>query len=142
MKSETAVYTLVLGAVILALTGCTQTSLLKPVSGNTASATVESPPLYMGTARLTVALSGKTYTGAAGELRRETTGEQALRFGWDPAHKHPNIKQEMKFLFGSTTLTSADGAKLDCDHLRHGDDWRLRCNKPGGGEVALQRVRE
>ena len=140
MKS--AVRTLALGAVIVALAACTQTSLLKPVSGNTTSATVESPPLYFGTARLTVALGGKTYTGAAGELHRETTGEQALRFGWDPAHKHPHIKQEMIFLFGSTTLMSADGAKLDCDHLRHGDDWRLRCKKPGGGEVALQRVRK
>lgn len=140
MKS--ALQTLGLGALILALAGCAQTSLLKPASGNTASATVESPPLYFGTARLAVALGGKTYTGATGELHQETTGEQALRFGWDPAHRHPNIKQEMKFLFGSTTLTSADGATLDCDHLRHGDDWRLRCNKPGGGDVALQRVRE
>lgn len=140
MKST--VHTLALGAVIFALAGCVQTSTLKPVSGNTASATVESPPLYLGTARFIVALGGKTYTGAAGELHREITGEQALRFGWDPAHKHPNIKQEMIFLFGSTTLTSADGAKLDCDHLRHGDDWRLRCKKPGGGEVALQRVRK
>ena len=140
MKST--VHTLGLGALILGLTGCTQALLLKPVSGNTASATVESPPLYFGTARLTVVLGGTTYTGAAGELHQETTGEQALRFGWDPAHKHPHIKQEMKFLFGSTTLTSADGAKLDCDHLHHGDDWRLRCKKPGGGKVALQRVRK
>lgn len=140
MKST--VHTLGLGAVIFALASCAQTSTLKPVSGNTASATVESPLLFMGTARLTVVLGGATYTGAAGELIKETTGKQALRFGWDPAHKHPNIKQEMEFFFGSTTLTSADGAKLDCDHLRHGDDWRLRCKKPGGGEVALQRVRK
>ena len=140
MKST--LHALRLGAVIFALAGCTQTSLLKPVSGNTASATIESPPLYFGTARLTVALGGKTYTGVAGELHPEITGEQALRFGWDPAHKHPNIKQEMKFQFGSTTLLSSDGAKLDCDHLRHGHDWRLRCKKPSGGEVALQRVRE
>ncbi len=140
MKST--VHTLGLGALIFALAGCTQTSLLKPVSGTTATAIVESPPLYMGTARIIVMLGGKTYSGAAGPLHLDSTGEQALRFGWDPAHKHPHIKQEMDFLIGSTTLTSADGATLDCDHLRHGDDWRLRCKKPGGGEVELQRVRK
>ena len=123
------------------LAGCTQTSLLKPMSGNAASATVESP-ILAGTARITVSLDGKTYVGAAGEARKDTTGGQALRFGWDPAHKHPYIKQEMDFLFGSTILKAPDGTQLACDHLRHGDDWRLRCKKPDNEEVVLQRARE
>lgn len=130
---------LVYGAVFLALAACTQTSLLKLASGDTASATVESPPVHFGTARFSVILDGKTYTGTAGELRQDTTGEQALRFGWEPAHRHPNIKQEMKFLIGSTVLVAPDGARLECDHLRHGDDWRLRCKRTGGGEILLQR---
>lgn len=46
----------------------------------------------------------------------------------------------MKFLYGSTTLTAADGDKLDCGHLRHGDDWRLLCKRPDNGEVAFQPV--
>ena len=70
------------------------------------------------------------------------TGEQALRFGWTPEHKHRWIKQEMTFLFGSTILAAIDGATLTCDHLQHGDDWRLRCKRPSGGEVFLQRARE
>ena len=85
---------------------------------------------------------GKTYAGVAGEARKDTTGEQALRFGWDPAHKHPHIKQEMDFLFGSTILTAPDGTQLACDHLRHGDDWRLRCKRPDSKEVVMRRVRE
>ncbi len=141
MKSEAAVKTLVLGVVILAMTGCAQTSLLKPVSGNGASATVENP-IILGRARLTVVLDGNTYTGVAGESRKEATGEQWLRFGWNPAHKHQWIKQEMAFLFGSTILTATDGATLTCDHLQHGDDWRLRCKRPSGGEVALQRAKD
>ena len=123
------------------LPGCTQTSLLKPVSGNAASATVESP-ILAGVARIAVTLDGKTYAGVAGEARKDTTGEQALRFGWDPAHKHPHIKQEMDFLFGSTILTAPDGTQLACDHLRHGDDWRLRCKRPDSKEVVMRRVRE
>lgn len=123
------------------LSGCTQTALLKPVSGNAASAIVESP-ILAGTARITVSLDGKTYSGMAGKAQKDTTGEQALRFGWDPAHKHPHIKQEMDFLFGSTILTAPDGTQLACDHLRHGDDWRLRWKRPDSGEVVLQRGRE
>ncbi len=141
MKSVAAGNTLVLGVMILALTGCAQTSLLKPASGNGASATVENP-IVLGRARLAVVLDGKTYTGVAGESRKEATGEQALRFGWNPEHKHRWIRQEMAFLFSSTVLAATDGATLTCDHLQHGDDWRLRCKRPSGGEVALQRVRE
>lgn len=127
---------------IFVLPGCTPTLLLKPVPDDSASATVESPPLYFGTARLTVVLDGKRYAGAAGELREDKSGMQARRFGWRPGHKHPNIRQEIKFLFGSSVLTAADGTQLECDHLRHGDDWRLRCKRPGGGEVQLQRDRQ
>ena len=123
------------------LTGCTQTSLLKPASDHAAFATVERS-ILASTARITVSLDGKAYIGAAGEARKDTTGEQALRFGWDPAHKHPHIKQEMDFLFGSTILTAPDGSQLACDHLRHGDDWRLRCKRPDSKEVVMRRVRE
>ena len=48
----------------------------------------------------------------------------------------------MDFLFGSTILKAPDGTQLACDHLRHGDDWRLRCKKPDNEEVVLQRARE
>jgi len=137
---KTASIALILAAAMGGLAGCTQTSQLKPVSGNAASATVESP-ILAGTARITVSLDGKTYVGVAGEARKDTTGEQALQFGWDPAHMHPHIKQEMDFLFGSTILKAPDGTQLACDHLRHGDDWRLRCKRPDSGEVVLQRVR-
>ncbi|MBI4291856.1 MAG: hypothetical protein HY661_10285 [Betaproteobacteria bacterium] len=140
MKSTNGSLTLLVAS--LALTACTQTSLLKPESGNTASAIVESLPVLFGTARFAVSLDEKTFTGAAGELHEDTTGDQAGRFGWDPSHKHPHIKQEMKFLYGSTTLTAVDGDKLECDHLRHGDDWRLRCKRPGAGDIQLRRVRQ
>lgn len=80
------------------------------------------------------------YVGGAGELVEDDTGKQARRFGWEPAHKHPNIEQEMKFLYGSANLTDAGGDKLEYDHLQHGDDWRLRCRKPGNGDVTFQRV--
>lgn len=128
-------------AVLLALAACTQTSLLRPASGDGASATVVNP-ILLGTAQLSVVLDGKTYTGLAGEARHDTTGEQARRFGWDPEHKHPHIKQEMKFLFGSTALMAADGTKLECEHLRHGDDWRLRCKTAEGKDIALYRVKQ
>ena len=141
MKSETAVNTLVLGVVIFALTGCAQTSVLKSAPGDAASATVGNP-IVLGRAHLAVVLDGKTYTGVAGESRMETTGEQSVRFGWNPAHKHQRIRQQTAFLFGSTILTASDGATLTCDHLQHGDDWRLRCKRPSGGEVAFQRAKE
>ena len=89
-----------------------------------------------------MSLGGKLYTGVVGELQRDTSGEQALRFGWAPGHKHPFIKQEMKFLYGTTILTAADGSRLSCDHLQHGDDWRLRCKTAGGEEIALYRVKQ
>ena len=141
MISKVAVNTVVMGVAFLALTGCAQTSLLKEASGSGASATVEDP-IVLGRARLAVVLDGKTYNGVAGDARKEATGGQALRFGWNPGHKHRWIKQEMTFLFGSTVLAATDGATLTCDHLQHGDDWRLRCRRPSGGEVALQRARE
>ncbi len=153
--------TLALSAVILALTGCAQTSLLKPVSGNDTSATVENPILF-SRARLTVMLEGKTYTGVAGETREETTGEIPLQFGWDPEHIYPHLKQDtprsqlskhhprkhrheketLSFWFGSTILTANDGATLTCDHLKHENDWRLRCKRPSGEEIVLQPVKK
>ncbi len=87
-------------------------------------------------------LDGKTYNGVAGKSRKEATGEQTLRFGWNPEHKHWWIRQEMTFVFGSTILAATDGATLTCDHLQHGDDWRLRCNRPSCSEVSLQRLGE
>lgn len=132
--------TFALVVALLQLSGCTQTLLL--TSDNSASATVKSPPIHFGTARFTVVMDGKTYVGSAGELREDTSGTQSRRFGWAARHKHPNIRQEMKFLFGSSMLAAADGGQLECDHLRHGDDWRLICKKPAGaGEVQLQRHR-
>lgn len=136
-----ATNTLTLGAVILALAGCTQTLLLTPVSGNTASATVQSPPLHLGAAHLSVVLDGKTYVGIAGDSHRETRDEVRQRFGWTPDHRHPGIKREMIFLRGATTLTATDDTTLDCEHLRHGDDWRLRCKRAGGEVVQLQRAK-
>lgn len=136
---KTALTALALVAATVGLAGC-QTSLLKPMSGKATSATVKYPILW-GDTQITVSLDGKTYTGLAGELHDETTGEQARRFGWEPSHVHRNIKQEMKFLFGSTTLTTNGGDKLVCDHLKHGDDWRLCCKTVNGKEIALYRVK-
>lgn len=138
MKTRLIVFVLIAATGLLA--GC-QTSILKPESGNTASAIVEHP-ILLGTTHITVTLDGKLYTGVAGELHKDATGEQALRFGWQPKHKHFRIKQEMEFYFGTTTLTTADGEKLDCDHLKHGDDWRLRCKLGDANEVALYRVKQ
>lgn len=117
-----------------------QTSQLKPLSGNSTSAIVEYP-ILVGRTHITVSLGGKEYTGLVGDLQRDTSGEQARRFGWAPGHKHPFIKQEMKFLYGTTILTAADGSRLSCDHLQHGDDWRLRCKTAAGEEIALNRVK-
>ncbi|MDT3736784.1 MAG: hypothetical protein ROZ00_11200 [Denitratisoma sp.] len=128
----------VMSFVLFSLAGCSQTLLLQQMAGNSATATVESPPLHSGAARLTVMLDGKTYAGSAGETHEDATGEQARRFGWSKDHKHKWIKQEMEFLVGSTVLVAADGARLECDHLRHGGDWRLRCKRSGGGEIQLQ----
>ncbi len=137
---KTALATLALIAATVGLTGC-QTSLLKPMSGNAASATVKYPILW-GATQITVMIDSKTYTGVAGELYDETTDEKARRFGWESSHEHPNIKQEMKFLYGSTTLTANNGEKLACDHLKHGDDWRLRCKTADGKEIALYRIKQ
>lgn len=131
---------LVLAAAAGVLGGCAQTSLLRSPTDNGASATIVDP-ILPGAARITVVLDGKTYSGVEGEAHEDRSGEQALRFGWKPTHRHPNIKQEMDFFFGSTTLTASDGSKLLCDHLHHGDDWRLRCRTPGGAEVPLRRLK-
>lgn len=137
--AKTVFMTLVLAAAVL-LGGCAQTSVLWSPLDKRASATVQDP-ILPGDAHITVVLDGKTYSGVEGESYEDTTGEQALRFGWKPEHKHPNIKQEMDFFFGSTTLVASDGSRLSCDYLHHGDDWRLLCKTPVGGEVALQRIK-
>lgn len=135
MKTKSSSYVTI--AVSLLLAACAETSTLKPTSSTSASATVENPIVF-GKASLSVVLDGQTYTGQAGESRNDSSGDQARRFGWNPEHKHPHIKQEMNFLFGTTTLRTADGGQLHCDHLQHGDDWRLRCKKADGGEFQLQ----
>ncbi|MFY9327210.1 MAG: hypothetical protein WAO76_04205 [Georgfuchsia sp.] len=138
MKTRLIVLTLIVAAGLLA--AC-QTSILKPESGNQVTATVEHPILF-GMTHITVTLDGKTYTGVAGELREDVTGEQALRFGWAPEHKHLFIKQKMRFRFGTATLTTVNGEQLNCDYLQHGDDWRLRCKIGDGKEFALYRVKQ
>lgn len=137
MKTRLIVFALIAASCLLG--GC-QTSVLKPEAGNTATATVEHP-IFFGTTHITVILDGKTYVGVAGELHKDATGEQALRFGWQPKHKHFMIKQEMEFYFGSIILMADDGKKLACDYLNHGDDWRLRCKIGDGKEIALYRVK-
>lgn len=133
MKFSFAALTLAVTAGLL--TGC-QTFLLKPASGNIAFATIEHP-VFWGDTRITVSVDGKSFTGIAGKLRNDSTGDLAKRFGWKLDHKHPNIKQEVNFLFGSTTLVASDGMLIACDHLKHGDDWRLRCQTAQGKEVTL-----
>ena len=133
---KTVLMILVLAA---AISGCAQTSLLRSPSDSQVSATVEDP-ILPGEAQITVVFDGKTYSGVEGESYEDTTGKQALRFGWKPGHEHPNIKQEVNFFFGSTTLVASDGSRLSCDYLHHGDDWRLLCKTPDRGEVSLRRV--
>ena len=119
------------------LIGC-QTSTLKPELGNLATATVQHP-LFFGATHITVNLDGKIYTGVAGELHEDTTGEQALRFGWQPKQR-VSVRHKLRYFFGTTSLTSDDGGKLACDHLKYVDEWRLRCKIGEGKEIALYRV--
>lgn len=135
---KTTLTTLALVATTGLLTGC-QTSLLKPEPGSTASATVIHPILW-GATRITVFLNGKTYTGVANESSIEISGEQATQFGWQSDHSHRNIKQEVRFLLGETTLNANDGAKLTCSHLQHGDNWRLRCKTAQSNEIKFYRM--
>lgn len=76
---KTALTTLALVVTTVGLAGC-QTSLLRLLSGNSASATVKYPILW-GATQITVSLDSKTYAGVAGELHNEITNEQAHRFG-------------------------------------------------------------
>lgn len=131
--------TFVMIAATTVLTGC-QTSTLKPLSEDTATATVVHP-IFFGATRITVTLDGRTFTGVAGELHEDVTGEQALRFDWQPRRKRISVRRKLNVFFGATTLTSDDGEKLACDHLKYVDEWRLRCKIDGGKEVALYRVK-
>ncbi len=57
------------------LAGC-QTSILKPESGNSATATVEHP-IFFGQTHIAVTLDGKTYTGVANLGIKPTFGVHA-----------------------------------------------------------------
>lgn len=124
--SKFSVATLSAAIVLVMLTGCQQTLILKPDSSINASAVVTSQILY-DSAQISVFLDRKIYSGEVIKPTKQATDEQAIQFGWQPGHKHRNIKQEMLFFFGTTTLNSVDGTTLTCDHLKHGDNWRLRC---------------
>ena len=62
-------------------------------------------------------------------------GDISKQFGWYPDHEHRNIKQEMAFLFGATTLLAHDASTNHCKHLKHGDDWRLLYTNPKGEQI-------
>ncbi len=130
---------LMLSVAMGVLGGCVQTSFLRAPSGTDPWAIVDDP--LPGKARIAVMLDGKKFLGVEGASHKESGYEQPIRFGWDPAHRHPHIKQEMKFFLGSAMLVASDGSRLLCDHLQHGDEWRLRC-KAGDGEILLQRVKQ
>lgn len=129
------------------LTGC-QTATIKP---EPISAATVDEPLFSGATRISVKLDEKTFTGVAGELHPETSREQALRFGWQPKHKHypedynphkTGIRDKWGYYFGSTIVTTADGEKLACDHLKHAGIWRLLCKSSDGKELALYRANQ
>ncbi len=125
-RSKFPLATLGTAIVLVTLTGCQQTLKLKPDSSIDASAIVTSQILH-DSAQISVLLDRKIYSGQVIKPSKQATDEQAVQFGWQPGHKHRNIKQEVLFFFGTTTLNSDDGATLTCDHLKHGDNWRLRC---------------
>lgn len=51
-----------------------------------------------------------------GTLREYITGEQALRFGWQP-RKPKSTRLKLQYLLGTTVLTGEGGDKLACIHL-------------------------
>ena len=117
------------------LSGC-QTLELHTASEPRTSATVTDPVLF-GNARITVSINKKIYQGPAGELSEIAVGDISKQFGWNPDHEHRNIKQEMDFLIGTTTLRAEDSSTIQCRHLKHGSDWRLICTHPKGEEIGL-----
>lgn len=119
------------------LTGC-QTSLVGPNPERSSKAMVEHPFLA-GPTRFTVTLENQTYVGIAEEPKEDTTGQQALDFGWKLRHHHPSLQPDEAFLYGTSALVSDSGKKLRCDYLKHNEDWRLRCKDDNGVEVMLKR---
>lgn len=79
-------------ALAAAISGCAQTSLLRSPSDSQVSATVEDP-ILPGEAQITVVFGGKAYSGVEGDSHEDTTGEQALRFGWNPASQCPTFRR-------------------------------------------------
>jgi hypothetical protein len=94
-------------------------------------------PVLFGNARITVSINKKIYQGPASELSEIAVGDISKQFGWNPDHEHRNIKQEMDFLIGTTTLRAEDSSTIQCRHLKHGSDWRLICTNPKGEEIGL-----
>lgn len=117
------------------LSGC-QTLNLATTSESGTSAIVTDPVLF-GDSRITVSIDKKTYQGPAGALSEIAAGEITKEFGWNPDHNHRNIRQEMDFLFGATTLVADDATTIQCKHLKHGSDWRLLCTNPKGQQTGL-----
>ena len=100
---------------------------------------------HIGGTRIYVTLDNKSYSGTAGELVEDVTGEQLKRFSWEnvhSVHNHSRIRQKSRILYGVTTLTAADGALLACEHLRHGGVWRLLCKTADGKDILLSRVKQ
>jgi hypothetical protein len=122
------------------LSGC-QTLELHTASEPRTSATVTDPVLF-GNARITVSINKKIYQGSVGELREIAASDISKQFDWNPDHGHRNIKQEMNFLFGTTTLLAEDSSAIQCRHLKHGSDWRLLCTNPKGEQIGLLQAKK
>lgn len=122
------------------LSGC-QALELHTASEPKTSATVTGPVLF-GDARITVSINKKIYQGSVGELSEIAVSDISKQFEWNPNHKHRNIKQEMSFLFGATTLLADDASTIHCKHLKHGDDWRLLCTNPKGEQIGLLQAKK
>jgi hypothetical protein len=130
----------ILIAGIVVLTGC-QTLDLHTASEPRTSATVTDPVLF-GSTRITVSINKKIYRGSVGELSEIAASDISKQFGWNPDHEHRNIKQEMDFLFGTTTLLAEDSSTILCRHLKHGSDWRLLCTNPKGEQIDLLQAKK
>jgi hypothetical protein len=117
------------------LSGC-QTLELQTATAPRISATVTNP-VFFGDARIAVSIDKNTYQGSVSKLSEIAFGDIPKQFDWNPEHKHMNIKQEMAFLFGTTTLQAENTETIQCEHLKHGNDWRLLCTNPKGEQLGL-----
>lgn len=122
------------------LSGC-QTLELHTASEPKTTATITNPVLF-GDARIAVSINKKIYQGSVGKLSDIAVGDISKQFGWNPDHDHRNIKQEMAFRFGTTTLLADDATTIQCKHLKHGDDWRLLCTNPKGEQIGLLQAKK